>query len=386
MHKIANLLKTNRLAYYIYNYTFSFLLKFIGIFIKIDEKLILFNSFGGNKFDDSPKAIYDYMKKSKKYENYKLIWALNDTSIVENNNVDVVKNNSIKFFIIALKAKYWITNSSMERGLKFKKKQTFYIDTWHGTAIKHIGKDENNLSIDFRVSESDYMLAQSEYDINIFSKCFNYPKEKIHLTGLPRNDELYNVSEIEIEKIKKKLNIATDKKVILYAPTYREYSRDSEGCILTPPIDLKKWKQKLEKKYILLFRAHYEVNKVLGIVENDFIRDCSDYECLNDLLKISDILISDYSSIMIDYSILERPIFNYIYDYNEYNEKRGLYFDIRKKLPGNCIENEEELINKLLSYDYKNEKEKIKKFKNEFIQAQGSASKFIDTIIKESEK
>ena len=89
---------------------------------------------------------------------------------------------------------------------------------------------------------------------------------------------------------------------------------------------------------------------------------------------------------MIDYSILERPIFNYIYDYNEYNEKRGLYFDIRKKLPGNCIENEEELINKLLSLDYKKEKEKIKKFKNEFIQAQGSASKFIDTIIKESEK
>lgn len=386
MHKIINLLKTNQILYNIYNFTFSFILKIIGIFIKIDNKLVLFNSFGGNKFDDSPKAIYDYMKSSKKYKQYTLIWALNDPTIVTEKNVNTVKNNTLKFFITALKAKYWITNSSMERGLKFKKKQTIYIDTWHGTAIKHIGKDENNSNIIFRVSESDYMFSQSEYDRKIFSKCFEYPKEKILLTGLPRNDELCNVNKEEIEKIKKKLGLPMDKKIILYAPTYREYNRDSNGCVLAPPVNLKKWKEKLENKYILLFRAHYEVKKIMGITEDEFIKDYSNYKCLNDLLKISDILISDYSSIMIDYSILERPILNYIYDYEEYSQKRGLYFDIREKLPDNCIQNEDELLERIKNIDYKLEQRKTKKFKNEFVEVCGNASKYIENIIKESRK
>lgn len=386
MHKIINILKTNQIIYNIYNYVFSTIIKTFGLFIKTDDKLVLFNSFGGNKFDDSPKAIYEYMKSSKKYKNYKLIWALNDPTKIKNEKINVVKNNTIKFFIIALKAKYWITNSSMERGLKFKKKKTVYIDTWHGTAIKHIGNDENNQNIKFRVSESDYMFAQSEYDRNVFSRCFEYPKEKIHLTGLPRNDELCNVQKKEIETLKEKLGLPKNKRIILYAPTYREYKRDINGCVLAPPINLKKWEEKLGEQYVLLFRAHYEVKKTMGIIENDFIKDYSNYESLNDILKITDILISDYSSIMIDYSILERPIFNYIYDYEEYVEKRGLYFDLREKLSGNCIKNEDELIEKLLTIDYKTEKQKTKKFKNEFVEVCGNASKFIDNIIKESRK
>ena len=380
-NKIKNMLKTNKVLYKIYSSTFNVILKILKVFIKVDDKIILFNSFGGKKYDDSPRVIYEYMKHKKKYNEYKMYWVLDNPEKIEIPGAQKLKNNSIKFFIIALRAKYWITNSGIERGLKFKQKNTIYINTWHGTAIKHIGKDENSLAVKFETSKIDIMFAQSEYDRKIFSHVFDINKEQIVITGLPRNDELATVSSKQINYIKKKLNLPLNKKIILYAPTFREYNRDSNGCILAPPINLKLWEEKLSDEYILLFRAHYEVNKVLGIKENEFIKNYSDYQNLNELLKISDILISDYSSIMIDFSILERPIFNYIYDFDEYKEKRGMYFDLRKKMPRNCIENEAKLLEKILNINFNNERKKTIEFKNEFVQEFGNARKYIDNII-----
>ncbi len=381
MKKIKSLLKNNLIIYFIYNRVFSFILSIIGIFCKIDDKLILFNSFGGSKFNDSPKAIYDYMTSSKKYEEYKLIWVLDEPDIVKNTNVCCIKNNSLNFFITALKAKYWITNSSMERGLKFKKKKTIYINTWHGTTLKKLGLDTNVKANKFRTSQADVYYAQSKYDIDILSKAFNWNKDKIKLVGLPRNDELCNVKEEEIIKIKKELNLPLDKKIILYAPTFREYNYDINGCFIAPPINIEKWREKLSDDFIVLFRAHYEVNKVLNIINDDFIYNYTDYQNLNNLLKISDILISDYSSIMIDYSILERPIYAFTYDYEEYSEKRGLYFDLNSLLPNGIQKNEDDLLEKISLCDFKNQKSKTKKFKEKFVENSGSASKYIDKII-----
>ena len=381
MNKIKVLLKQNRFLYLIYHYLLSFFLKFIGLFIKIDNNLIIFNSFGGKRYDDSPKAIYLYMKSNPKYKNYKLIWSLDDPSIVDN-SVLCVKNNTMKFFITALKAKYWITNSSLERGLKFKKKKTIYINTWHGTALKKLGNDLDAKNMKFITSKADIYYAQSKYDVDIFNKSFNWEKDKIKIVGLPRNDELVNINNNEIIDIKNRIKLPLDKKIILYAPTFREFDYDKNGCFLKPPIDIKKWNNKLSNDYIILFRAHYEVNKVLNIKNDGFIYDMSNYPNLNELLKISDILISDYSSIMIDYSILERPIYAYTYDYEIYNQKRGLYIDLNNTLPNGITKNEDELLNEIINCDFNKQKEKTIIFKNKFIEKCGSASKYIDEIIK----
>ena len=87
--------------------------------------------------------------------------------------------------------------------------------------------------VTLKVTEPDFYYAQSKYDIDIFSGAFRFPKEKILLSGLPRNDELCYVKSERIDKIKQKLNIPLNKKVIMYAPTYREYERDKVGCILS---------------------------------------------------------------------------------------------------------------------------------------------------------
>lgn len=380
-NKIVYLLKNSSMVYKIYSFVFNIFFKILRIFIKTENDVILINSFGGKKYDDSPKVIFEYMKTKEKYDKYKIYWAFDNPEKFEIEKAEKIKTNSLKYFIIALKAKYWITNSSIEKGLKFKNKKTIYINTWHGTPIKKMGKDAPNTAFQFKTSKYDVMYAQSKYDIDVFSNAFELPKDIFALVGLPRNDELFNVNKREIEEIRKKLKIPEDKKVILYAPTFREYNRDKNGCIIAPPIDLKKWKNKLSENYIVLFRAHYEVNNVLGIKNDDFIYNVTDYSNLNELMKISDILISDYSSIMFDYSILKRPIFSYAYDYEEYQFKRGMYIDIKTELPNGICEKEDELLERIVNCNFEEEKNKTENFFKKYIQNDGNARKYIDKLI-----
>ena len=128
---------------------------------------------------------------------------------------------------------------------------------------------------------------------------------------------------------------------------------------------------------VLLIRAHYEVAKTLNISANQSVLDVSSYPHLNDLLIISDALISDYSSIFFDYSILHRPMLCYAYDYDEYLKNRGTYFDIKEKLPCDVIENEDGLFIEIerMFQNYEKMCEKTARFQGEFITEYGAASK-----------
>ena len=134
------------------------------------------------------------------------------------------------------------------------------------------------------------------------------------------------------------------------------------------PFDIEKMKKQLSNEYVLLVTAHYEVYKILDIPQNDpFVINAFDYPYINDLLIASDIMISDYSSIVFDYSILERPILCYGYDYDLYMEKRGTYVDLNELFYDGVIKNNEELIYVIKNMDYKVESEHTKKIKNEYI-------------------
>ena len=165
-------------------------------------------------------------------------------------------------------------------------------------------------------------------------------------------------------------------------PTFREYDKNKGETYISPPINIQKWKKKLQDDYILLFRAHYEINKILKIKNDDFICDVSNYEYLNDLLKISDVLISDYSSVIFDFSILERPIYSFAYDYEKYIKERGIYIDITKELPNGICKTEDDLLEKILSCNYEQECIKTRKFKEKYIEVYGNATQYIDNIIK----
>lgn len=375
--EMMKIVKTSSAVKKAYNKIGSFLLKIVGLFVSQDDKLILFSSFGGKKYDDSPKAVYEYLLKDPRFAEYKFVWAFHEPEKFQVSGAEMIQTDNLKYFITALKARVWITNSGIERGLSFKKNGTVYLNTWHGTPIKYMGSDEYRIKpSQMPVCKYDRQNAQSEFEAEIFSRVFNIPYERMLVCGYPRNDALtQNDSETQ-RKIKEKLGLPVDKKVLLYAPTFREYERDaSRNCVLKPPVDFDKWKRVLADKYVVLMRCHYEVAKLLGVgIDGEFVRNVSAYPALNHLLLASDVLISDYSSIIFDYSILNRPIVIYAYDYEIYKQKRGMYIDVRQELPGGSI-SEDELLRIICEMDIQKVEEQVGKFRRKYVTAYGNATK-----------
>lgn len=384
---IGAMLRSNKSIYSIYYYIGSLIIRTIGLFVPCNSKKILFVSFGGLKFDDSPKEIYLELLKDDRFKDYDLIWAFIDPEKFSIPKGNKIKINSFKYFLHALNSRIWITNSSIERGLSFKRQRNIYFNTWHGTPIKKMGCDlpsENESFTSMALNSWDVQLAQSEYEANIFERVFRLNKSQFKIVGLPRNDSLAHVDNTKIAEIRRRLNIPKGKKVILYAPTFREYVKDENNkSVLSLKVDFKKWELSLGDEYILLLRAHYDVAKILGFSSDGFVRNVSSYPCLNDLMIVSDILISDYSSIFFDYSILERPMLCYTYDFDEYHEKRGLYFDICKELSVNKDITESELIDEIKNLDYRFRKTIAREFKAKYVTAYGTASKKSVDIIHE---
>lgn len=382
--KIINFVKKNKWIYNLYFIFGTVFINFLKLIVPTDNKIILLNSFGGRKYDDSPKAIYEELINDKRFENYKFYWAFNEPRNYNIEKGKKIKMYSLQYFLVALKSKVWITNSSINSGIKFKGKKTLYLNTWHGTPIKKLGRDINKHNKSFKgksKNDIDIMTVQGRYDAEIFSRAFNIKKNSFLYTGLPRNDELYHNTETNRQNILKDLNISQHKKIILYAPTYRE---DEQYLIkeksLSPPIDFKKWEQFLGDEYIVLLRAHYEtINNTYLDVDNEFVKDMSDYPSLNDLMIISDILISDYSSVFFDFAILDKPMICYTYDFNEYSKSRGMYFDIRDYVAGGSISEIEllSLIKKQLNSDL----ETNNNFKNNFVEFYGDATKNVVNYI-----
>lgn len=348
-------------------------LNMMKLFIVPDDHLILFNSFGGKKYDDSPRAIYELMKDDPRFSNYKLVWALNSPEKYPNIE-NKVKCDSLQYFVKALKARCWISNTSIQRGINFKGKNTYSFNTWHGTPLKKMGAAIQENYDNTIIKNNDTVLAQGRFEIERLCEAWRITDERFKLFGLPRNDVLANVSAKQKNILREKLGIPKDKIVVLYAPTFRDYDTDSLKSVqLNIPIDYEYWENLLGSKYLVLFRAHYEVSKHNKLPDTRLWMDVSDYEYLNDLMIVSDLLISDYSSIMFDYSILERPILGYTYDYQEYSKKRGMYFDIRNEI--NCFDDSRKLADYLLSMDMTREITRCKEFKNRYVQECGNASK-----------
>lgn len=373
--------------YQLYFYLGTLALKVLKLFVKPDGKLILFISFGGRRFDDSPKAIYDQMIKDKRFNDYRLVWAFIEPNSFTINKGEKVKCDTLAYFITALKARVWISNSTVERGLEFKGKHTFYFNTWHGTPIKKIGSDisKDNKSFNGKGRwEVDYFTCQGDYERTIYCKAFRGLNIKnTHVIGLPRNDIYANYSNEYMLFLRKKMNIPSNKRVILYAPTFREYDKSSSMEVkVSVPINIEKWRKELGEDYILLFRAHYEVARGLNIQEDAFIREMSSYPQLEDLMIVSDLLISDYSSIFFDYSIMPKPMLAFCYDYDRYTSERGMYFDIREWLPS--ADNEDDLLKLIKAGNQDVQTSMTRKFQQKYVTSYGTAvEKSLDIIYKE---
>lgn len=384
--KIITYLKMHPAAVCVFWSFMRSILKLIACFLPTKDKTMLFSSFGGRNFDDSPKAIYDEICSRKEFDDWEITWAFINPDAFNLERGKKVKIDTLKFFFVLLTSKVWVSNSEIDRGIDINRRQTVRIETWHGTPLKKICGDEHSNAIGGNTKKNTFQndsktirCAQSKYDRDIFARIFNADKGSFLLCDLPRNDALLSPhSNTELLAIKNRLNIKDNKKVILYTPTYREYLINSENKIyLAPPIDLRKWERLLSDKYVLLIRAHYAVAEVLNFTDNDFVKNISNYPSLNELYLISDILISDYSSTFIDYSILERPMFCFAYDLEEYEEKRGLYLDLQKVLPCSIDKTEDDLLENILTFSHSEAIERTKTFRARFAPYAGNAAQAV---------
>ena len=332
-----------------------------GYVIPKNSKTVIFESFLGKQFSDNPKAIYDYMKIN--YPHFKLIWSFDKRSFskYESENLIKVKRFSFKWLYYMNRAKYWVSNSRLPLWIP-KPKGTVYLQTWHGTPLKKLGSDINEIYMPGTNTEKykrnflkeagkwDYLISPNAYTTKIFKRAFNFNKNIIE-TGYPRNDFLINSNnEFNINGLKKKIKIPFGKKVILYAPTWRDNQYYEIGRYkFKLELDLDLLRKNLGNDYIIILRLHYLVAENLDLSRYEgFIYDFSHHEDIKELYLMADLLITDYSSVFFDYANLKRPMLFYVYDIEEYRDKlRGFYFDFESRAPGPLVRTTSELIDKI---------------------------------------
>ena len=188
--------------------------------------------------------------------------------------------------------------------------------------------------------------------------------------GYPRNDILFRENTTEgIRSFKRKLGLPEDKKISLYAPTWRddEFSEDDKYEV-RPQISFEKLQKELGDEYIMIVKYHYLIMDAIDWSPYEgFIYHFDQSRDIAELFLVSDILITDYSSVMFDYSILNRPMFFFAYDFYKYkNELRGFYFSYSKEMPGPISTTTDELIEDIRSYDYSVYAERYEKFKKKY--------------------
>lgn len=363
--------------------------KFLTLGIKVDDKTIIFSAFNGKSYACSPKALYEYMLNNPKYEDYQFIWAFSDiiehNELRQNKNTLVVKKGTKEYFKYLAKAKYWIFNYKIPDYLYPKKNQVF-VQCWHGTPLKRLGCDlehfDNVLNTmkgmkkryKIEASKFSYFISPSKFASEKFISAWNLKeigKENIIIEkGYPRNDFLFNYTENDIKKIKEKLGIENDKrKIILYAPTYRANQHEAgKGYVYKEEIHFEQFKEKFGNEYIVLFRPHYFIANVFDFDKyKDFVFDVSKIEDINELYIITDLLITDYSSVLFDFANLKRPMIFYMYDLEHYRDKsNGFYIDL-EELPGKITKTQEELEKELINIEkeFKYD-EKYKKFNEKY--------------------
>lgn len=356
---------------------------------EINKKQILFESLWGSKYSCNPQALYEYIDAH--YPEYECIWSFNDARTPIQGNGKRVRKGSQEYYHYLATAGYLVNNVNFVQDY-VKRPGQVEIQTMHGTPLKTLGLEvpeefptmsTRNAFLQ-RCARWDYLIVQGEFMYQKRKDIYQFEKETL-CTGYPRTDRLFYKNQKEMdkikEKIKEKLALPKDKKIILYAPTYRIKN------YFDMQLDLEKMKEQLSDDYILLIRIHHlSASGYIIPTDGKFIFDFNSYRYIEELYLISDILITDYSSVMFDYALLKKPMLFFVYDLEEYCGKlRGIYVDFRKEAPGPLLFHSDEVIAAILNLEeeMKQCKERIEQFYQKYLTYEGpdSCKKVVEAVL-----
>jgi len=304
-----------------------------------NNKVFIF-CYYGSQYGDSPKYITEHIITHSSKGKFDVVWAFNDlTSRKHLTGFRKVKTMTLRYFYDLCTSKVIITNFRTTE-LFVKRKHQYYIQTWHSSLrLKQIEKDaEGNLPkayIEMAKKDSekcDLLLSGCKRSTEIFQRAFWYDGE-IFEHGTPRLDLFFREQTSLRESILEKLNIPQHYRLVLYAPTFRK-NHDLEIYNLDYSNVLNALNQKFGGEWVFLVKLHpHLITKAQEMPFHSQVMNVTAYDDLQELLSISDVLISDYSSLMFDFSFTRRPCFLYVPDIEDYTKnERSLYFDL-KELP-----------------------------------------------------
>lgn len=364
----------------------------------IDAKSVVFESGLGRNYSANPRAIYEEMMSRGLDKEYKIYWlCITPDSLEIPGNCTKLERGSWKALKKMQHAAFWVMDGR-QPGFMTKNPNTKYIMTWHGTPLKKLALDMDdvvmagNKGIEHykavfwsNVRRWDYLLAQNQYSAEIFRNCFDFRKKMLKV-GYPRNDVLVNNNNPEyINMLKDKYKLPKDKKIILYAPTWRDYEQYGRcRSLFMPHINFDVVYRNLKDEYIMIVKYHYFVADHLDWTRfRGFIRNID--TDIKELYLVSDYMVTDYSSTMYDYSILNRPMVFYPYDLDKYDSARGFYEDYFETVPGPVAYTTDEFIDIFKNHhDFSQYDEKYAAFKKKYNHLDdGKASaRVVDEIVR----
>lgn len=264
------------------------------------------------------------------------------------------------------------------------------IQVWHAVgAFKKFGYSRMGLpggpsSSSLNHKNYTKVIVSSKNVIKYYAEGFGISEEKIYPIGIPRTDMFFKQSYMKKKRdeLIRNYSFLKNRKVILFAPTFRG-SGQNTAYYPMDKVDYKLLYEELKNEYVFLFRLHPFVKNSINIPDlyRDFFFDFSDFKEVNNLLLITDILITDYSSICFEFSLLNKPMLFFAFDLEDYKKQRDFYFDYQLFIPGSIVKTSREIVNKITTKDF--EMDKIQRFVNFFFDYKdgNSSERFIKEII-----
>lgn len=335
------------------------------------NRIMLVNNLG-NKYACNPKYVGEYLNihYKKKFEIYFAVNKPDKYINVIPDGIKPVRVNSLRYYYLALTSRVFLTNSGMYSYLPIRKSQ-YVINTWHGGgAYKNIGLDVYPKTKAFikdtkmKAKKTSVVLSTCKEFSAFYSRAFLLPRNRMWEIGMPRNDLLIHGDEKRKSMVRKRLGLKSGEKLVLYAPTYRKKDGDMFGESVSAEygIDFQKVVQSLNEKFggewVFGFRYHpcikYKEKNEVGVL------DLSNYEDMQELLLVSDVLINDYSSSMWDFALSKKPCFIFAEDIEEYSKTAKLYTPI-SKWPFPIARNNDEMCENIRNFDNEQYQKKVKK-------------------------
>lgn len=317
LHKnnILLLEKCKRLASFLIHHTLPF-----------HNKRIVFSSWG--KICDNPKSIYEYLEDNYPGQ-FQYVWFFKDTRAPHPSNVKVVKKTVWNVLYYFSSSAIWISNSGVMTSL-YKSRKQLYIETWHGDrGFKKIRCDVEG--VDKELNNMDLVLSGSTYFDKVIRSAFRYNGEILQV-GCPRNDRFFNSDKGKIKEIRERIGISEEKRVLLFAPTFRDndvLSRSKQDVEIDLDTVITTLNTYTTDEWIVLTRAHHNVSKAgLNVTSSNTIIDVTSYPDMNELLLLTDILVTDYSSSAGDFILYNKLILLFQPDRGAYGKERDFYFDL----------------------------------------------------------